>query len=299
MTKKYADFFTSDTGRVEALMQVYDSLPGTMDYAILGITGNNSDQETITIGEDTYELHKITTDTAQDLSTELNNVNGGEHVLGIPGSSVLGIGAVLRAQSEYLRVVQVDKNSVRVERGAYGSTIATHADGTSLYEAAQAVGAGRLAIPFHTANFALAQRALFKQAVDWMKGKRWVRSPINVLDIASGAIIFTEPGLGMSASETLTNGTITADFIDGYRNATRTVLIWTKTITADDVTAGQVAFVAPFDVSEAVVDLYRSGRNRDDYNGAITVSGSRYVVTDNTGSNDFAADDIIKITCLS
>ncbi len=129
--------------------------------------GADASTDTFVVNAVTYELLSVETDTTADTAGgELNNTDEQSQVT-IAGHG-LAPGAILRCESEFLRVLAVpDANTVILQRGAFGSTIAAHADGQSIFRTATAPTVGTRTIPVSDIGTAANLAAEIVRAFDY------------------------------------------------------------------------------------------------------------------------------------
>ncbi|MDX2165748.1 MAG: hypothetical protein SF182_01735, partial [Deltaproteobacteria bacterium] len=132
---------------IDALIAGQVEDPGRRALNVLRIASNVASTETITIGNDVFEITIVNTDTNV-------NVSGGELATGTPAYSNvtiaahgLVVGDLIRVESEIMKVVGViSADKVTVKRGHSGTTTATHADATDIYKAGTPATAGRIEV---------------------------------------------------------------------------------------------------------------------------------------------------------
>lgn len=295
---------------------------GAYNYATLDLTGVVVDQETFTLGGDgvtglgdVYEVNLVATDT---LSESVAQVEVGDTSIVFdtqPGIAMLP-GDAIRMESEFMIVVDYNANgtgSVNVVRGAFGSTEAQHTIlNSDTFQAAQPVAAGNLAVPVAAAAAATAKAEIAAAVAFWNTGySKGLGGGIGVkvknglkVDAFVGAgtndVVFAYAANGAPAAETaegFTNGTLSDPFVEGLEPAGQRYTKVFHLVTAGDVSAGSVDFVAPFTVAKAVTVAYTStGLVNEAWDGAVVVTNGRLVQVDNSGVTDWAAGDTLEIT---
>ena len=135
------------TVKGEAIARLAEASYGTHEHALLYLPANVVDREPITVGRDAFQLVVINTDTNSN-STVLDSTSAADVVETITAHG-LERGAVLRCESEFLLVKEAKSvNTVLLERGYAGSTIASHADATDIFKkGATALTAGKKQLP--------------------------------------------------------------------------------------------------------------------------------------------------------
>ena len=236
---------------------------GAYVHSVLSLTGVVADGETFSLGDDTYELALVTTDSGQNTANgDFNNTSDFINV-GITGASV---GDVFRVESEFFVVISAGAQSAVVKRGFGGSAVVAHADALDIFTTAAAVPAtaGNLVVPVSAAAAATADDQIVAAVNFWSAGYRKglgggigvdVENALKVeaVLVAASTIAFGYPADGQDAatSETLTNGTLSA-FINGVEPAGQRYSRFSF------VSAGTGAenFFAPFEVTSAVVTAF-------------------------------------------
>ena len=281
---------------------------GAYDFALLALTGVVVDQETFTLGSDVYEINVVATDNGLDTGTggEFNNTSP---VINVPLAG-LAVGDVIRVESEFMKVIEASASSAYVSRGFAGSTIATHGNSLTVFEAVQQVAAGNFDVPVSATAAATADDQIVAAVQFWTDGgySKGLGGGIGVR-VENGLKVdaFLAPGTttvgfaypadgGVAATaEGFTNGTITA-FGGGVEPASQQYAKIIHKVTAADVSAGYVDFVAPFTVDEAFATVYlTTGLVDEAWDGAVTVTSGRHVRVDNAGASDWAAGETLVV----
>ena len=138
-------------------------------------------------------------------------------------------GSVLRIENEFVKVLDLPSTTEAiVSRGYAGSTAAAHANAVDIFRAATPVTAGRLEVPSAGTLTAAAMSPLIVAAVNFWKtgyaeglgkGTGVVfknRLPVTAVATAAnptnGVVFYLAGAAGTTASETLSNTTISATF---------------------------------------------------------------------------------------
>lgn len=281
---------------------------GSYDFCELALTGVVVDQETFSLGGDTYEINVVATDSTQDTGTggELNNT---APVVNIPYTGAAK-GDVIRVESEFMVVLDASATSAFVSRGFAGSTIAAHGNSLTIFKAVQQVVAGNLAVPVSATAAATADDQIVA-AVNFYSDGGYatglgggtgvtVQNGLKVdafLSDGTTTVGFAYPADGgvATTAETFTNGTITA-FAGGVEPASQQYSKIVHKITAGDVSAGSIDFVAPFTVNEAFAAVYlATGLIDEAWDGAVVVTSGRLVTVNNAGASDWAAGETLVV----
>ena len=280
---------------------------GAYDFCELALTGVVVDTETFTLGGDVYEINAITTDSTQDTGTggEWNNTS---EVINVPYTGAAK-GDIILVESEFMLVLDASATSAFVRRGFAGSTIAAHGNSLTIFKAAQQVTAPNLPVPVSATAAATADDQIVA-AVNYLStgyasglgggNGVVVQNGLKVdafLSDGTTTVAFAYPADGgvATTAETFTNGTITA-FGGGVEPASQQYAKVLHKITAGDVTAGSIDFVAPFTVNEAFAAVYlTTGLIDEAWDGAVVVTSGRLVTVNNAGASDWAAGETLVV----
>lgn len=287
---------------------------GAYDFATLDLSGVAVDQETFTLGNDVYEVNVIDQDTGAESVAQVEV--GDTSIVFDTAPTITPLpGDVIRMEGEYMIVIDYNPVglNVNVVRGAFGSTEAQHTIANSdTFQAAQPVAAGNFAVP--TDDTAAAAFVIdCANAVEfWKTGySKGLGGGIGVkvenglkVDAFVGpvgdSVVFAYPADGgvSATAEGFTNGTITS-FAGGVEPAGQVYAKYFHVVTAGDVTAGQVDFVAPWDVAEAYAFVADSTGVQLAWDGTTVVTANRYVSVNNGGATDWAAGDVLEVTVIA
>ncbi|MCK5642321.1 MAG: hypothetical protein KAJ19_16055, partial [Gammaproteobacteria bacterium] len=105
---------------------------------VLRVDANVISAETVTIGDDVYEVEIVNTDTTDDTQGgDFNNVTDTltvvDFVTNYPNTTV-AVGLLLRIETEIIKISAVNGNDVTFTRGVSGTTNAAHADANDVFE---------------------------------------------------------------------------------------------------------------------------------------------------------------------
>lgn len=270
--------------------------PGARATNTLRVASNVVDQTTVTVGKDVYEVHVLNTDTNVNVSGgDLNNTNL-EATVTITAHG-LTVGAYLRVENEHMVVTEVvDVDNVKVLRGYAGTTIATHADATDIFKAAQAPGAGRIPV---TIGATLTPTVFTTQFVAVANAAGL--EPISYVRVSANEVIATADKAGAvvtACTETLAgaNNVWAAATMYGGRAASnhRRVSFQTRVPNATEVALENMHFLFDFapTVLAVLVRVTATPGVAKAWDGAVTVTGNR-VTLDNAGTTDWAATDTV------
>ena len=268
---------------------------GTVALSRLVLGGSVADQDTFTVGEDTYEIHRINTDTGADA----NAMTATTGLLSLKSDVTdVSAGDVLRIGSEYILIrFKNDDDEYVVDRGYAGSTAAAHANNSNVYQAAQAPGDGNLPVPVGATLTGATAEPLIVAAVNyWQTGHDQNLGPGSGLRKKSavpgleaqadgsgnGVYLLLRGGAGTDCAETFTNSGLTIDSEFGTEHppftAQKAVVV--EALTADSATQVH-RFAFPFDVKGASVTSYNASSAAVTSNGpTLAVDGKIVTVTE-------------------
>lgn len=128
--------------RALALQASLVNLSGVQARNSLRVASNVADGETVTIGTNVFEVDPITTDTTRTCAGLNNTTNPVLLTLsGAPGI-VIAAGDLVRVENEICKVLRKNSTTQYVlARARAGTTIATHADATAVFQSAAAPAA--------------------------------------------------------------------------------------------------------------------------------------------------------------
>jgi hypothetical protein len=285
---------------------------GALNHAILTLTGVVVDTETFTLGSDVYEINVIATDNTLDTGTggEYNNTSPGPIQVPLTSAQV-SAGDVILIGSEFMKVTAVGASSSTVVRGYAGSTIAAHGNSVTILEAVQQIAAGSdFAVPVSATAAATADGQIVAAVNYFAAGANEQLGGGTAKVDQAGLTVSAAQGVGTSvvfgydangsspaaSTETFTNGAFGgAVFVAGVEAASQQYSKIIHKVTAGDVSAGSVDFLAPFTVNEAFATVYlTTGLVDEAWDGAVVVTGN-LVQVNNAGASDWAAGETIVV----
>ena len=294
MSKQVFDAIPKLTVKGEALHQLAQGAQGAYETNVLRLAANVVDRETITVGSEVFEIVQINTDTNVNSTAALDTLDAeSQETITAHG---LAVGAILRVESEYLRVKKViDANTVVVTRGYAGSTIAEHTAGQDIFKAgATALTAGTVSLPVGGTltpaaagpELAAGFAALTKQG-------------FGASYAANGLVIYREHnGSHAACSETLTgvnNAWSAAATYGGIEKGEVKKALGVRVPTATEVALGVLTFYFPFDVTFARVSVFTTSSGAAvAFDGAIAWEDNKVTLTNGTDP-DFAATTTVVV----
>lgn len=265
--------------------------------------------ETVTIGDDVYEVEIVNTDTTDNTQgSDFDNVTDeltvADFVTNYPNTTV-AVGLLLRIQTEILLMTAVDGNDVTFARGVSGTTTATHADAEDVYEGDGVVG-DNIAVGMVAT---LTPVVFIAALVDDINSRGSVNITAQVAGVTNSLYIFTSvsPGDGVpfgfagviATTETLggvDNVWSTAVVTGGRAAGTRQASFQIHEITAAEVAVGEHRLTFPFTVGTWLHQVYTStGLIKADLTSLVTIENDNQLVIDDTGAKVPAVGDFLHV----
>lgn len=291
------------TVKGEAIHRLADNLYGTDEVAVLRLAANVVDRETITITSgapfkatraDAFQIVVINTDTTAN-STVLDSTSAADVVETI-ASHGLTKGAILRCESEFLLVKEVKSaNTVLLERGYAGSTIASHADGSDIFKkGATALTAAKIYVPISGTLTPAAAGPELAAGLTALNTLGWTFTyTANTLTGFRRA-----NGYHDTLAETLSgtdNVWAAAASWGGFESGQMKRGVAIRVPTASEVALGVLAAQFPFTVAYARVTVFTTSTGAPvAFGGTIAWSGGKVTLTNGTDP-DFSANETVVI----
>lgn len=262
---------------------------------VLRLAANVANGEQIVIGNDTFEIDIINTDSTINTS-EAMNATDTETVLVMAAHGRVA-GNLLRIENEILRVKSViDANTIVVARGVAGSTKATHVSGSDIYQSDAAPAAPIISIGLVTTLTPTAAAPAIVDTINDLNTGGIFAYSVSVNEIVIQTADNQLPRL-LPCTETLAgsnNAWAAAAMYGGSNTEVRGVAIVQRAANATEVALDHMLFNFPFTPTALVVQVRTSAGALKTWDGAITQSGKKVTVT-NGGSSDWAATDVVTV----
>lgn len=293
MSKQVFNEIPRLTVKGEALHQLAQAVQGAFEMNVLRLAANVVDRETITIGPESFQIVQINTDTNVN-STSLDNTNA-ESTETITAHG-LSVGAILRCESEFMRVKQVvDANTVVLTRGYAGSTIASHADASDIFKAgATALTAGKIYVPVGATLTPAAAGPLLATGLAALSTQGWTFS------YASNALVIRREANGkhVACTETLSgadNVWAAASTYGGIEKGEVVKALGMRVPNATEVALGVMEFYFPFNPAFARVSVFTTSTGAPvAFGGAVAWADNKVTLTNGTDP-DFAATHTVVV----
>lgn len=277
---------------------------GTSAVNTLLLAANVADEETVVIGDDVYQVVVVNTDTTANTAGGLwNNTTNPLVLSGALASHGMEVGDLLRVENEIVKVIGVpDEDSLVLSRGRAGTTIAAHADGADIYKAANPAGPGTLSVGMVTT---LTPEVFADRLVAEINRREGSSNVVAYDGTDCVAIRSLDSGdVNLACSETLAgsgNAWASEALHDGRHQSKKQLLFQGYIPSAAEVTLGKVILAFPVPVTLVtnvkVIDTAADANSVKAWDGVCTVSGN-FVILDNSGDTDWAANDVILVEAL-
>lgn len=293
MSKQVFSEIPKLTVKGEALHQLAQASQGAYEQNVLRLAANVADRETITVGPESFELVQINTTTGVTSTTLDNTTDPATQIITAHG---LSVGAILRVENEYMTVKSVtDADTVVLNRGHAGSTVASHTDGATIYKkGATALTAGKISLPIGATLTPAAAGPEIATGLGALSTQGWTFS------YAANALTMTREANGrhVACSETLggtDNVWAAASTYGGIEKGEVKFALAQRVPTATEVALDQLTVLLPFAPTFVRVTVQvTSSRAAKAWDGAYTISGNTVTVT-NGGTTDWAATDTVTV----
>ncbi len=275
---------------------------------VLRVASNVVSTETVTVGDDVYEIEIVNTDSTDDTANDnFNNITNplvvGDAVANYPECD-LSVGMLVRIQNEILRVTANDGTDVTFQRGVSGTTTATHADGQNIYVGDGIDPGSTIAVGLVTT----LTPAVFTPALaNDINNSGTMAVFATSLQTGAEMLLESSDGVGadvvsssdaLACTETLggtNNGWAAATMFDGKDAGARGFSMFTHTVLAVEVALSRVRLSMPFIPTGFIVQAYNSsGLFKGTLSDDVTISGNQVLYTF-AGSTHLVAGDTVTV----
>lgn len=276
---------------------------------VLRVDANVASAETVTIGDDVYEVEIVNTDTGDDSQGgDFNNVTAlltvVDFVTNYPNSPATA-GLLYRLENEIMKISDVDGNDVTFVRGVSGTTTAAHADALDLFEG-DGVVAGNIPVGLVATLTPLAFIAALTADVNSF-GTELVTA--QVPSVTNAMYVYTSVSRGdgvplgsavaIATTETLggaDNVWAAATLETGRIAGTRDASLQIHTVTATEVALGEHRMTFPFTINAFITQAYTgAGVPKNNLTDQIVIENNNQIVWDGTGAINPAAGDKLHV----
>ncbi len=274
--------------------------PGRCEVNVLRVASDVVSSTKVTIGADVYEIEIVNTDTTDDTAGgSFNNTTSPLTVAGAVATyanCVFAIGSLFRIENEILRVSAIAAGAVTFLRGQSGTTIAAHANGSSIYKGDGIDVGSTIAVGLVTTLTPTAFTAALVDDVNALDTEG-----VTAVLVSVNEVLFTADNVGAdgrAVSETLggaNNAWAAATFYGGAAPAVKRLVSQTRVPNATEVALGNMHFQFPFVpvVHGVEVRVTATGVVKA-WGGSYAVNGNRVTLTNGTDP-DFAATDTVML----
>ena len=283
-----------DTVKGEAIARLAIASYGSDEVAVLRLAADAVDRELITVGRDAYQIVVINTDTTAN-STVLDSTSAADVVETVAAHG-LTRGAVLRCESEFLLVKEVRSvNTLLLQRGYAGSTIASHADATDIFrKGAAALTAGKIVLPVASTLTPAAAGPQLATGMTALGTLGWTFT--YTANTLTG--FRTANGVHDTLSETLggvNNVWAAAASWGGIEAAGQKRGLAMRVPTAAEVALGALAVKFPFTPTFVRITVFTTATAAPvAWNGAYAVNGG-VVTLDNSSTTDWSVAETVVV----
>jgi hypothetical protein len=270
--------------------------PGQVAVNTLRIAANVASAETVTIGDDTFEIEILDTDSTDETADSSFDTLLPVTVLQTDYPNLpTEVGSLVLIDSEMLRLIATGLYLV-FSRGASGTTVATHADATAIY-IGDGVVSGNIPVGLEATLTPTAATPALVADVNSQGTEA-----VTMVQISVNEILLKADAVGavtLACTETLAganNGWNAAAMYGGKAQAVSLVNRQQRVPLAQEVTLGDMQFqfdFTPTIVLVAVAPTATPGA-ASAWDGSITISGG-LVTLDNSGAVDWAATDTVTV----
>jgi hypothetical protein len=281
-----------ETVKGDAIRQLAAAAQGAHELNVLVMEDDVVDRETITIGDKSFEIVSIATDSTLN-TTAFDNTSA--TVTETATAHGFTVGQVLGVESEFVQVTAVPSaDTFTVSRGFAGSTIASHADGSAINtKDTPALTAGKILLPVGGTLTIAAAGPQIAKGLNALLGGGWTVEPY-----AAGSIVLHREadGVRVACSETMTDSSwVAANTFGGVETGNLVAARASRVPVTAEVTAGEMKFAFGFTPKFVRVSvLVTSSLAVKEWNGAYSVSGG-VVTVDNSGNADWATTDTVTV----
>jgi len=275
--------------------------PGAEAVNVLAVAADVSETETVTIGDDVYEVEIVNTDSTDNTANN-NFANTNANIVlstftaDYPNTTI-AVGGLLRVESEIMRCTASSGASRTFNRGVSGTTVASHANANDMFVGDGIDGASTIAVGLVTTLTPTAFTPALVADVN-----RIGSEAVTAVQISVNEILIHADAVGvveLACAETLAgvgNAWGSATMYGGVDPGARTVVV-SRVPTALEVTTGNLHFhfdFAPTVVSVSVFPTATPGVAKA-WDGGATVA-TNLVTLDNDGATDWAETDTVVLT---
>jgi len=287
---------------------------------VLRVTGVTADGQTITIGSDIFEIDPITVDSTDDTEGgNWNNVTDPLTVtmtsalypqIGVGGVVPLIVGELIYIGTEYLRVTGILSDDVTFERGAGGSSAATHADAQDIYVSAATPAATNIPVGVQADFAAGTVGPILVATILEDAGTAGQANAVTAVDVEGdgSVILLIAEAIGavtLATTETHGNGAFDdTSMRRGAAAAVRQIYRTALVFDSEEVTANLAYIPLPFTPVAVFVQVVVTATGlQKDWDGDVIITAPAapvpaYVRINNDAAVDIAATDTVYVLAI-
>ena len=292
---------------------------GALATGVLRVTGVTADGQTITIGSDIFEIDPIATDSGDDTAGGFwNNVTDPLTVDIVVGTypnlqGVLIVGELIYIGTEYLRVTSIGGGAgdeVTFERGAGGSSAATHADAQNIFVSAATPAATNIPVGVQADFAAGTVGPILVATILEDAGTAGQANAVTAADVEGdgSVILLIAEAIGavtLATTETHGNGafddtSMRRGAVAAVRQIYRTALVFDS----EEVTANLAYIPLPFTPAAVFVQVVVTATGlQKDWDGDVIIVAPAapvpaYVRINNDAAVDIAVTDTVYVLAI-
>jgi hypothetical protein len=272
--------------------------PGQRAINVLRVASDVVHEQTVTIGDDVYEIEIVNTDSTDD--TDNGDFDSEDSPLEIAAADYPGTtwaaGLLIRVENEIMRVASVSGGVVTLLRGQSGTTIAAHADAENIYKGG-GVTAGRIAVGLVTT----LTPAAFSPALVADINEHGTEE-VTAVDVSENEVLITADAVGavvLACAETLggaNNAWAAAAMYGGKASGLVKLSIQKRVPKAVEIALGTMQFHFDFapTVMAVLVNITATPGVAKPWDGTVEVLENLVTLVDG-GSENLEATDTVTL----
>jgi len=278
--------------------------PGVVAQNVLYVPTAVADDETVLIGADTYEVDIINSDSGDDTADDSWSNTTDPLTVDMTAytgiDAVLAVGDLIRAETEYMRVTVIAGHSYTFERGACGTTPASHADAVDIY-ISDSPGTTNIPVGLDTTLTPAAGTDALLATINEVGTEA-----VIAVDIGTTEMLLVADAVGavvLGCTETLAganNVWAAATMLGGAAAAIKKMVLVDRVPNATEVTLGNMHFAFDFvPVAVLVAVIATSGGAVTAWDGETVIDNTNKLVSlGNGGSVDWATTSTVTVLVI-
>ena len=280
----------------------YDT--GYPGQVVINVSGVTTDAETVTIDDDIFVVRILATDTTDDAAGEdFNNTDDPltiDDAVTTYANVTFEEGDLIRLDNEVMEIINIAGNDVTLKRAVSGTTAASHANGTDIFQHATPASPAADQVFVGVATTAAD---VFTAAItgDINHPTRTQGSfyAMNPEDAEVVAVTADDSGGNIVANDAAITVANTGTNIDieskaGILPETKLVSHRNYVVQAQEAALGDIRIAFPFDVAGFVLNVYDAAGVPKTLTSEITINGA-LIEIDDTGATNLADTDVVSV----